>query len=333
MLDIEMRQIVNYSRTLGTGPLSIYMEDSELSKLCAVIAYDLEKLALFPRALKNNLPTQEYYSIPLDWFLEPIEVDFEKIFIKMKKEIPDFVTYFKTLAELHKRRKKFDSILASQSIPEMEQIVPRCLLEYGMRPNEVMASWLIWRKWIYDIDNRSAQETGYLFEPIIASALGGISFSSSKSPVKRTKNHKKGRQVDCIEGKNAYEFKMRVTIAASGQGRFGEELSFAEDCYNSGYKPILVVLDPTPSNRLTDLIAEYKKYGGKTFHGDEAWKFIEKKSGNVMGSFIKKYVEQPIRSIESSYKSPESIKLTHSRDRIDVKIGKNSFIIDRTNPK
>jgi hypothetical protein len=107
-----------------------------------------------------------------------------------------------------------------------------------------------------DIDNRSAQETGYLFEPILAAAISGIPFAAAKSPIKRTDNPRQGRQVDCLDGKLAYEFKMRVTIAASGQGRFQEELAFARDCYHSGYIPVLLVLDPTPSARSKDPMDE-----------------------------------------------------------------------------
>lgn len=61
----------------------------------------------------------------------------------------------------------------------------------------------------------------------------------------------------------AYEFKMRVTIAASGQGRFKEELDFARDCHFSqpSFTPILLVLDSTPSSRLDDLAAAYKNTG------------------------------------------------------------------------
>lgn len=60
---------------------------------------------------------------------------------------------------------------------------------------------------------------------------------------------------------------MRVTIAASGQGRFKEELDFAQDCFNSGYTPILLVLDPTPSTRLNELQAAYRKYQGDAYVG------------------------------------------------------------------
>ncbi len=69
------------------------------------------------------------------------------------------------------------------------------------------------------IDNRAAQETGYLFEPIIANAIGGVSLSAAKSPIRRYRDPDRYRQVDCIRDKLAYEIKMRVTIAASGKGR------------------------------------------------------------------------------------------------------------------
>ena len=36
--------------------------------------------------------------------------------------------------------------------------------------------------------------------------------------------------MDCLCNDRAYEIKIRMTIAASGQGRWGEELEFPEDC-------------------------------------------------------------------------------------------------------
>ena len=52
------------------------------------------------------------------------------------------------------------------------------------------------------------------------------------SPVKRIDDNgnptNEGRQIDCYieESREVYELKLRVTIAASGQGRFSEEMSF-----------------------------------------------------------------------------------------------------------
>jgi hypothetical protein len=101
-------------------------------------------------------------------------------------------------------------------------------------------------------------------------------------------------------GKTAYEFKLRVTIAASGQGRFGQELEFASDCKASGFTPVLMVLDPTPSSRLTDLEAEFKKYGGRAYIGDAAWNHLEEEAGKTMATFIEKYVRTAIKAMDAN---------------------------------
>ena len=77
--------------------------------------------------------------------------------------------------------------------------------------------------------NRAGQETGLLFEPIITAAIGGVPASAKRSPIKRRKDDKKGRQVDCLREKRAYEITLRMTVAAAGQGRWGEELDFPKD--------------------------------------------------------------------------------------------------------
>lgn len=334
MLDKETRQLINKARTLGSTGLSVFLEDDELLRICAVAAVDLEQ-----QQLVNNIATDAelakgYYGTPLEWFGQQIfpKVNFEKTFLILKQTIEDFSTYFKVLCELHKRRLKFKLILENQSLPEIEQIVPRCLLEFGLRPSETLASWLVWRKWLYDIDNRSAQETGYLFEPILAAAIGGVPFAAAKSPVKRTENPQKGRQVDCLDGKLAYEFKMRVTIAASGQGRFQEELDFARDCYESGYTPILLVLDPTPSSRLENLIAEYSRYGGSAYMGNDAWNHINDRAGNVMGKFVQKYVRTSLEEVDSTYTTLQPISLVNLGTTIRVQVGDLSFDLSRDRP-
>lgn len=69
--------------------------------------------------------------------------------------------YLKNLSELWCRQFKFYNILKTQTFPLTEQIGPRCLLEYENCEDALLFSWMSWRKLIYDIDNRSAQETGY----------------------------------------------------------------------------------------------------------------------------------------------------------------------------
>ncbi len=212
---------------------------------------------------------------------------------------PDADTYFACLASMHKRRLKYERILQTQPIPTIEQVGPRGLLQYGTLKAKALTALLFWRKWFFDIDNRAGQETGYLFEPIIANAIGGAPFSSKTSPIKRTSDKKKGRQADCIREKQAYEFKIRVTIASSGQGRWQEELDFPVDCQTSGYMPILIVLDATPNPKLEQLEAAFVAQNGEVYKGEAAWRHLEAVAGPTMAMFLEKYVRTPIQALLS----------------------------------
>lgn len=333
--DRETKQLANAARTLGNKGITVYLEDAELLRLCAVVSNDLGKGELLKAVAKPEELSKGYYGTPLDWFLQPVEkaVDFQTVYLSLRDQITDFQTYFKCLCGLHKRRVKFGKILELQAIPKIETIVPRCLLEYGLRPAESLASWMVWRKWLYDIDNRSAQETGYLFEPILTASIGGVSYGHKASPIKRYTDKSKCRQVDCIDGKTAYEFKMRVTIAASGQGRFQEELDFAKDCKESGYVPVLLVLDPTPSSRLEDLSAEYAKYGGRAYLGVDAWKHLEEKAGEVMGKFVERYVRIPLVQVDQSAGVLLPLSINDTGSSINIQLGSQQFTIPRARPE
>jgi hypothetical protein len=301
-LSLAQSKVIQNARVLGTGTaLPIVLSDSELLRLASVAFHDTGHERLIPNLLARKLESVGgYYDLPLDWFerSDALEADFTEQFLVGVSEVPDFETYFACLCSLHKRRKKYARILTAQPLPTMLQVAPRSLLEFGFIATPALATWMTWRKWFFDIDNRAGQETGYLFEPILASALGGAPFSAKKSPVRRSKDESKARQVDCIVGQTAYEFKLRVTIAASGQGRFAEELEFAADCKTSGFTPVLMVLDPTPSHRLSDLTQEFRKYGGQALIGDDAWKHIEEEGGDTMAIFIEKYVRRPIKEMD-----------------------------------
>ena len=193
-------------------------------------------------------------------------------------------------------------------MPTMVQVSPRALMEYGRVEPQALASWLTWRKFFYDLDNRAAQETGYLFEPILAAAIGGEPKGARTKVVTRTNDPSKGRQVDCWKATPgrpplAYEFKLRVTIAASGQGRIGEEHQFAVDCKNSGAIPVLVILDPTPNPTMAGLKAVYEANGGHAYIGDEAWAHLETEAGEVMARFIEIYVRAPVTEISNFEKT------------------------------
>lgn len=212
-LDAEESKLLTKVMTLGTATnLPVAMSPSELAKLIGVVYRDTNSSNQLEKALPGIWPKidphNDYYSVADEWFVEPImlePLDHIELMRLGAKQIPDFVTYLCCLSELHKRRRKYAKILSAQPIPTMVQVSPRALMEYGQIDAEALASWLTWRKFFYDLDNRSAQETGYLFEPILAAAIGGEPKSAHAKVIKRTNDHNKGRQVDCwkisLEGK------------------------------------------------------------------------------------------------------------------------------------
>ena len=139
-----------------------------------------------------------------------------------------------------------------------------------------------------------------------------------------------GRSIACVKVTRT-SFKIRVTIAASGQGRWGEELEFPADCRKSGYTPVLIVLDPTPNPKLADLQRAFERQGGDVYIGDRAWAHLEASAGETMGLFIEKYVRTPIERIlaEEPPRLP-NITFTMEDSLIAVDIGDDRLAIDRT---
>ena len=309
-LSASIKKTFSVARILGSGDDRVALSENELFCLLSLCCRDLmiDPVISGLPVLTIPPPNDDYYHIPLAWFLMEQKgcqsaMQLINRLAQCVEYVPDFQLYFENLAALHKRRLKYQRILSAQPMPVMDQIGPRSLLEFGCMENELLASWLVWRKWIFDIDNRAAQETGYLFEPVLASCLGGESVSARHSPVKRLNEYgeptEEGRQIDCYDGENqlAYEFKLRVSIAASGQGRFAEELSFPREAHFAGLTPILIVLDPTPSSRLDELIAAFKASGGDCYCGSKAWRYLESKAGKIMSVFLEKYIRPPLEKM------------------------------------
>ncbi|MFQ5615273.1 MAG: restriction endonuclease [Anaerolineales bacterium] len=313
----------------------------------ALLHVTLHDLGFSPTRLKlpslqNPFPSQGYYHIPLNWFfshqeIAPTSSELLSYFTDAIGIHEDFGLYYYNLCSLHKRRLKYQRILSTQPRPNMDQIGPRSLLEYGICDARFLFTWMIWRKWIFDIDNRAAQETGYLFEPVLASCLGGESIGARNSPVKRLDENRnpthKGRQIDCYVGDLdlAYELKLRVTIAASGQGRFAEELSFPLECQAAGLTPILLVLDPTPSTRLTELKRAYEEAGGHAFIGNATWKHMEQQAGEIMSTFLDKYIRLPLATMsEPDTEEIQNMRLSWSDDTIAIETTGARYEIART---
>jgi len=321
------RSILERALAVGGGSLGVALTDEAAVFLVAVIAEDLGLQREFP---EFSCPLQSFFTSEPPESLVIQGVNLYQVYEKLLGLCGDADTYFSCLSSLHKSRLKYAKILQSQPFPTLDQVGPRSLLQYGAMSAQALAVFLVWRKWIFDIDNRAGQETGYLFEPIIANAIGGVPLSARRSPIRRRADPTKGRQVDCIRERRAYEFKIRVTIAASGQGRWSEELEFPADCKSSGYVPVLVVLDPTPNPKLGELVEAFKSQGGEIHVGQEAWDHLENMAGQTMGQFLDKYVRKPMDDILNS--TPEElpgITFSLSGDVLNISIGNENYEVFR----
>lgn len=335
------RNLYTKCKMHGAGEAQVVISDGELYALLSIAADSLGWSHDDLNMERIYSPNEDYYKIPIEWFEEQSTADVSPstVINSLKagfEKDNDFGLFIENLTALHRRRVKYRRILSAQPIPNMDQIGPRALLEYGLCNTTLLANWMVWRKWIYDIDNRSAQETGYLFEPLLASCLGGEPVGAKNSPVKRMDSNgqptNNGRQIDCLVPSNnrTYELKLRVTIAASGQGRFGEELSFAEESQAAGFTPVLLVLDPTPSNRLTELSKKYIACGGALYHGEDAWNHMEEEAGEVVSVFIEKYIKPAIQGIEEiEMNLPTSVNLSWSDEHIKISDKTASYVIQR----
>lgn len=315
-------------RAAGASELGVPLDDGICAYLVAVIVKDLELSRHFPE-LPVEIPAffskQPLGELRLDGF------DFPGLLEKLFKLRADADTYFYCLATIHRARLKYERILKAQAVPTIDQVGPRGLLQFGSLSPRALAAFLFWRKWIFDIDNRAGQETGYVFEPIIAHAIGGVPFSAKKSPVKRGGVGPLGRQVDCIRETKAYELKLRVTIAASGQGRWGEELEFPNDCKASGYTPVLVVLDPTPNPKLEELRNAFLRAGGEVYIGRDAWDHLKAAAGATMARFLDLYVHFPIQSLlKEAPKELPGISFSMDEENLTVTVGRETLTVRRS---
>ncbi len=316
------------ARTPGSGGQGVGLDDAMCGYILALIVHDLGLREAFPQ-----VPSQLGDFFAAEDFISPFPNP-KHVYEQLATTVPDSVTYFACLARLLKSRLKYARILSSQPFPTLDQVGPRGLLQYGKLSPAALTAFMFWRKWFMDVDNRAGQETGYLFEPVIAAAVGGIPYSAKNSVV-RSHRDKKGRQVDCLiedsNVKDAYEFKVRVTIAASGQGRWAEELDFPIDCRASGYRPMLVCLDGTPNPKLQQLVAAFKREGGDAFVGDAAWRHLDGLAGVTMAKFLDTYIREPLnRLIAEDTKLPlPELKARDLGDTLSILIGGEELRIER----
>lgn len=312
-LSLEQSRRISRARMLGQGSgRAVYLEDHSLARIIAIIERDVARRPVLKKMPALARTQESFFGMDIAEFDVRFDVeDLNGLYIEASEKISEFETMFDCLCELHKRRAKVQLIKSTQPIPDISQIAPRSLLEYGDIPDRALASLMVWRKFHFDLDNRIAQETGYLFEPIVARALGGEPFDARTSPVRRCDDPTRGRQVDCIEDRHAYEIKIRLSDAASGRGRLNEEMSFPADCADSGYIPILLGFQSDDSQKVRDLVANYEHHGGHAYIGQEAWDYLRDAAGETMMNFIEEYLLQIIDSVIQSHDPDQLMDITY----------------------
>ncbi len=305
-MDPETKRNLQNARRMLTGSLKIEVSWQVIAGLALRVATD-RGYDVAGRYGAVEVP--DFFNVidPGEW--EATGVDVEDAVEWIEGIDRHNTVYLELLVRLFARRLKYRRILSTQAFATSDQVGPRTLLEHGLLSEGALSSLVVWRKWMMDIDNRSGQETGYLYDAIVARALGGTAYGSRTSPIKRKPDKPGGksagrRQVDCVvddpKTPYAYEVKIRITDAASRQGRLNEELVFPADCTYSDHVPRLLVFDSTPCDTLDQVKAAFEAEGGKVFLGQDAYAHIGATAGPAQAEFLRRYVAEPLKRYEDT---------------------------------
>jgi hypothetical protein len=341
-VDPETQRALQRARRLTSGSLPIDVSWRAIGGLALRVAidrgYDIAPLA-------TGVTVPEFFDVidPVDW--ERLEVEPQVAVAWLEERDRQNAVYLELLVRLFVRRLKYRRILGTQAFATPDQIGPRTLLEHGLLNHDALSSLVVWRKWMMDIDNRSGQETGYLYDAIVARALGGTAYSSRNSPIRRKPRNKEEespgrRQVDCVVedgyGFYAYEIKIRITDAASRQGRLNEELSFPGDCRYSDHVPRLLVFDPTPCATLDLVVGAFKDAGGQEYLGPDAYEHIAETAGPARADFLQRYVAEPLERYEDTIpdfgagRALADLRLSAVPDEIRIEVvGFEPYVVPR----
>jgi len=283
-LTLAQSRLLSGCRTLGQdGPQPVYLEDHSLLRLIGVVERELANGQRIPALPELARPSSDYFDLGFEWFETPLEEgDVVNVFLSAMQSIQGFDVTLACLCELHKRRVKFSRLRETQPLSDIGDMMHRVLMEFGGAPPAEFASWLVWRQRICDIEEHAAQETSHLFKTIMAMALGGETFDADASPIRCAQDASRGRRVGCVVGRRAYAFMCHLTEATSAEGRFHEELRFAEDCKASGFKPILLVLGGKRCRQSAIMSETFLANGGEALIGREAWEHLAAEAGPTM---------------------------------------------------
>jgi hypothetical protein len=338
----ETRLALQRARRLTSGRLQIDVPWTAIGGLALRVAVDRghDVAGEF-----GSVTVPEFFDVRETSEWEALGVDPAPAVAWLEAQDANNAVYLELLLRLFVRRVKYRRILSTQAFATSDQVGPRTLLEHGFLSEPALGVLVVWRKWMMDVDNRAGQETGYLYDAIVARALGGTAFGARNSPIKRkprpgTQESPGRRQVDCVveDGTNAYayEVKIRITDAASRQGRLNEELAFPADCRFSDHIPRLLVFDPTPCDTLTQVLEAFEAEGGESYLGQDAYDHIGETAGPAQAEFLRRYVAEPLKRYEDTLpdfgagRALVDLKLSAAPDEIRLEVqGESPYVIPR----
>jgi hypothetical protein len=123
----EIKRTFSRARILGSGDDRVALSGNELYCLLDQCCRDLgilENISKLPSP-QFPVPNENYYLVPPEWFQVeqkncPSDPDLLKTLAICAKSYLDFGLYFSNLAELHKRRRKYQNILSSHPRPNLK---------------------------------------------------------------------------------------------------------------------------------------------------------------------------------------------------------------------
>jgi hypothetical protein len=124
-LSAAQKAVVNAAMT-GGSELGAGLDEAQCAYLVARIAHDLGlEMEGIPTSVMPLFGETDLAILRLD------DAPFLSLFEALCAQVTDAETYFECLASLHKRRLKYQRILEYQPIPNLSQVGPRGLLQYG----------------------------------------------------------------------------------------------------------------------------------------------------------------------------------------------------------
>lgn len=147
-LNQAQRVMVEKARALGAGGQGVALTEAACSYLVGVIVDDLGLERFFPE-LSNELP--RFFGDDPVGCLEVADVPFPPLLERLVELAPDADSYFSCLAELHKSRLKYERILRTQPIPNIEQVGPRSLLEFGKLGPQALGAYSGQGRWAEEL--------------------------------------------------------------------------------------------------------------------------------------------------------------------------------------